>query len=748
MRQTTKFSVLVAIVAALSVFFGGIALADSVQNSVDAVGGVDTRTVVKGGNTTVTYRIVGNNSPNGDAAGCNVDASNPATLTITAPSAVVADDTTLVFTSCGNAGEKSATFSSSTANAGYLISHAMSGGRAGSLWNNDANWTLVVTEPTPTSVAPRVTPVIDDSGATAGNAPWYKAGTVALSWTVTGTPAPSVTGCGSQVISSDGLHSFTCTATNSAGTDLETVTISYDGTAPTITPADVIDTTWRNTSLVQDFTASDTGSGLASAADASFSLTATAGDGTDSRTVADNAGNTTTRTISAFIDDGLPTIADNGMKAGTAGTNGWYTSVVTNEFEASDSLSGFSLGFTNPFTVSSGTAQGGAVVIPSGTVTDLAGNTAASINSAAFMIDLGAPSVAFTSATAGAGNGPSAFGWYKAPVTATFTGTDLVSGFDAAGMDTSTGTDASGANEEAAAVVLDSPAFTDWAGNTRAAGAATHTVKIDMTNPVISGDDVANTTWRNTDLAVSFTAFDALSDLRTASDASFTLTAANESTATTPTTVSKTVTDQAGNTTTRTVSARIDKTAPTVTCDSGQVYKLNQSSPTNVTASVTDNLSGPVNATVGSAPVLTSLGTGQVAVTGYDTAGNATTVECSYTVQAVTTAFSAPVDRAPTVNKTKTGRNIPLKWRLTDANGAPVSTLASAAVRMDGSTACSTMLSTDEVDVYSDTTSGLVNLGNGYYQIDWKTPTTTGCRLVTVTLPGGGGPSAVFQFTK
>ena len=105
-----------------------------------------------------------------------------------------------------------------------------------------------------------------------------------------------------------------------------------------------------------------------------------------------------------IVDTGSPVITDQGPTATANGSNGWYTSAVTNSFQASDSGAGFLSPLTNPhnFTQSSGTAEGSAVKITSGTVSDVAGNTAASIDSAAFKIDLSNPyNVAFSSTLSG-----------------------------------------------------------------------------------------------------------------------------------------------------------------------------------------------------------------------------------------------------------------------------------------------------------------------------------------------------------
>ncbi len=66
-------------------------------------------------------------------------------------------------------------------------------------------------------------------------------------------------------------------------------------------------------------------------------------------------------------------------------------------------------------------------------------------------------------------------------MTATFTATDNLSGFAPTGDPTMTGTN--GSSGEGADVSVGSPAFTDRAGNTAAAGLAGHSFKIDKTPP-------------------------------------------------------------------------------------------------------------------------------------------------------------------------------------------------------------------------------------------------------------------------
>jgi len=120
--------------------------------------------------------------------------------------------------------------------------------------------------------------------------------------------------------------------------------VKLDKTAPQITPGDVVSDVWRNGPLSKQFTASDGGSGLADSADASFTLTASEASASEnqptvaSRTVADAAGNFTTRTVSALIDLTKPEVTASLSSQPTAA--GWHKDNVTAILEASDPVGG------------------------------------------------------------------------------------------------------------------------------------------------------------------------------------------------------------------------------------------------------------------------------------------------------------------------------------------------------------------------------------------------------------------------
>lgn len=604
--------------------------------------------------------------------------------------------------------------------------------------------------------------------SSAANAAGWHKDNVTVSFAGAGDNLTSVTCSPPATVSNETaseLVSGTCADTAGNTSSASSVTVKLDKTPPAVTPGDVTFSSWRASPLPQDFTSDDTLSGLASTSDAAFTLTASGESAnadsrrTDSRTVVDVAGNTTTRSVSALIDLTDPTISnsvstatgsagwhvtaptvtftcndapsgvasclaagetgntktlaegadqsvtgtatdkagrtasstasdidvdltapailDGGPAAGANGDHGWYTSSITNRFTSSDMTSGLADAAQASFSRSSATAQGAAVTIDSGTVADVAGNSRSSIDSAAFKIDLGAPSVAYVigSATAGTGNGPNSAGWYKAPVTATFRGTDSVSGFDDAATSTLDLTSSSG-TDEGSSVPLDSPGFTDWAGNSTASGAASHTVKIDMTKPA----------------HVSFTGG---------------------------------------------------------SVQNGATYYYGQipARPTGCTA--TDALSNIASCSVTGSSAAT-VGSHTLTATATDNAGNAQTATLTYWVKAWNTrGFFSPVDMNGTVNTVKGGSTVPLKFEVfagTAPAGELTTTAAIGATLTSTKISCLTGFLTDEIETLTSNAVGLrYDETAGQFVFNWRTPAGTGCHKATVTLADGTSIAALFK---
>jgi hypothetical protein len=126
--------------------------------------------------------------------------------------------------------------------------------------------------------------------------------------------------------------------------------------------------------------------------------------------------------------------------------------------------------------------------------------------------------------------------------------------------------------------------------------------------------------------------------------------------------------------------------------------------------------------------------------------GTAITVSYNFT------GLFAPVDPLPTLNSAKAGQAIPLKWRLTDYNGAAVLDFSAVALGVAVSgLSCTVSGVIDTIEEYAGN-SGLQNLGDGYYQYNWKTPPSyaSTCKKIGLNLGEGftRGPLGYFQFKK
>jgi hypothetical protein len=185
--------------------------------------------------------------------------------------------------------------------------------------------------------------------------------------------------------------------------------------------------------------------------------------------------------------------------------------------------------------------------------------------------------------------------------------------------------------------------------------------------------------------------------------------------------------------------ASVDDVAPVITCPTPRPrFLLNQAGAT-LTAAVTDADSGPVSPTVTVAvPTSGLVGLRTVDVAASDNAGNSASGSCEYELGYQFTGFSSPIDNLPKLNSSKAGQAIPVKWRITDANGVGISDPASfRSVTSTGGVNCSTS-SVDAIEDYTGN-SGLQYLGNGNWQFNWKTPKSYAgqCRRMKLNLADG-----------
>jgi hypothetical protein len=246
-----------------------------------------------------------------------------------------------------------------------------------------------------------------------------------------------------------------------------------DTVAPDVNPASVVNNVWRNSSLSQDFTSSDSTSGLADTAhDASFTLTAanessnSSTPTVDSRTVYDVAGNSTTRSVSAKID-----LTDPVISGADIIQTAWRNSPLTANFTASDALSGLANPLDGTFTLATSGDSPNATtpVTDSKTISDNAGNSDTRTISA--FVDTGDPTISGSASPA-----PNANGWNKTNVDVSFTCGDSLSGTASCGPDQTLQSEGSGQSASGTA--------TDNAGNT--ASTTVNNINIDKTNPSVS----------------------------------------------------------------------------------------------------------------------------------------------------------------------------------------------------------------------------------------------------------------------
>jgi len=111
--------------------------------------------------------------------------------------------------------------------------------------------------------------------------------------------------------------------------------------------------------------------------------------------------------------------------------------------------------------------------------------------------------------------------------------------------------------------------------------------------------------------------------------------------------------------------------------------------------------------------------------------------------------FTQPVDNLPVVNVVKAGAGVPLKWRILDDSGNPVTTLTTAKITT-AALACSTGMTLDDIEETSTSAAVLQNLGNGYYSLVWKTSKDFAglCKTLKLDLGEGTTRNAAFKFTR
>ena len=598
-RSGTRAAAVVA-AAGLVLAGGGVAYADAIYNNLDATFDAEAEVMPLnvGGSSGSTKLAVDPENQDGKN-GCNLTSQSTVTLQLASSNTSVAtiSPATVTFDSCG--ATRSLTISPVGSGSATVTATVVTN-TTGALFNvAPATFTVNVAAPAPSNTAPR----LSINGVTA-NASYPKGSVPRAMCNVTDSEDgaksfEATTGAisGKDAATGIGTQEATCEHTDTGGLYAKS-SVTYnivDGTAPSISytldaaQPDGLNGWYRNAvTLKWIVTEGDSSSTLdkVGCVDVTVALDQLPAD--YSCSASSSGGSTGTVTVPVKKDGTAPTVsyAD---ATGTAGNDNWYTSDVLARFLATDETSGLA---TSSQEVSS-SGEGADVRVLSPAFTDNAGNTVPDGTiSRSFKIDKTAPSVSYDAEAGTLGFG----GWYTSDVRASFKATDLTSGpLSSTQTVTSSG--------EGEAVMVQSPAFSDNAGNTTPAGAASQSFKIDKTAPSVGYDGVASGTlgennWYVTDVGARFTATDATSGLLTSSQTVYSSGEGAEVKVPSPVFV-----DNAGNITpagATVKSFKIDQTAPTVgyvgtsPAANGDGW---YNTDVEVTFGATDLVSGPVEGT-------------------------------------------------------------------------------------------------------------------------------------------------------
>jgi hypothetical protein len=431
-RLRSKISLLIVLFAAV-LAVPAIALADDISNSIDPTIDAVAETMPlnqNGANGTTTLYV---DPTNGDGKnGCNFGGTTGTLqLAISSSDTSVAtvSPSSVAFSNCG----QTPTLTVTPHNAGTAnINVTQTSNTTGASFNlAPAQFQVVVAPP------PNTPPTITVAGVTGGAS--YPKGSVPDA-TCQVTDAEDGNSSFAATLSpvtgpyaSDGIGSqeASCSYTDQGGLTAA-ASLSYSIVDPSppvitkvVTPASPDGSNdWYRSDVTVDWTVSDPESpnSLQSTGCADQNIIADQTATTYSCSASSAGGSAGPVNVTIKRDGTNPEISL-GSASGTAGTNPWYTSAVTQTFNASDATSG--LAGPASFTKPSGAAEGDNVMIASGSVSDNAGNTNNGINAGPFKIDLSNPyDVAFV-------GGPAAGGSYdfgNVPAAPTCTAQDDVSG--------------------------------------------------------------------------------------------------------------------------------------------------------------------------------------------------------------------------------------------------------------------------------------------------------------------------------
>lgn len=148
---------------------------------------------------------------------------------------------------------------------------------------------------------------------------------------------------------------------------------------------------------------------------------------------------------------------------------------------------------------------------------------------------------------------------------------------------------------------------------------------------------------------------------------------------------------------------------------------------------------------------LAQLGVNEVCVQGTDSLNNTGPATCQqFVVTHKFTGFSSPIDNT-LVNGAVAGQTVPARWRLADADDVPVSDPQTVQQLFSYQINCADFSgdSLDSIEEYAAGSTGLVYLGDGRWQFNWKTPANYAntCRAMYIAFANGASsPVVKFSF--
>jgi hypothetical protein len=145
-----------------------------------------------------------------------------------------------------------------------------------------------------------------------------------------------------------------------------------------------------------------------------------------------------------------------------------------------------------------------------------------------------------------------------------------------------------------------------------------------------------------------------------------------------------------------------------------------------------------------------SVGTKSLTCSATDLAGNESSTTLGYSVAYRFVGFSRPVVSPPSYNKDKAGQLLQLRWRLLDASFNPVTAAPNVVLTVSRVSCADPNIVQGAPERVAMATVTLVNEGDGYYQLKWRSSAgyANSCRLIELDLLESVVHPVIFAFSK